>query len=455
MAVEFTIPKLGDNITEATIVSWLVDDGAEVAEGDDIVELETDKAVVPAPATAGGIIKFGNFKAGDVVEIDQVVATIETQNGDTTSADTPVADSSASSAADTSTAETDVTTETSPEETRPEPVPASAGSNGSQMDSTADDGVKITPVARKIAQDKGVNLSSITGSGDLGKITKDDVLQALSDEPESKPDDTQPAPPQPEAPAKPAVQPKPDSAKSTPTPEDEVLERHPLKGIRGVIARRMAESVQTTARVTLVTDVDATELVSLREQLKGRYAEAWGFAPGYNDLLAMIVAGGLRQFPYMNARFSADGASIEYLKPVNLGLAVDTDRGLLVTVIRDADHKGLQEIGSKFRELAKKARAGKAGPDELSGSTFTISSLGIFRVDAFTPVINLPEAAILGVGRIHDKPVVKDGEIVVRKMMTLSLVFDHRLTDGAPAARFLDYICELIEEPYLLFLTRK
>lgn len=229
----------------------------------------------------------------------------------------------------------------------------------------------------------------------------------------------------------------------------------PLKGIRGIVFRRMAESVHTTARVTLVTEVDATELVRLREQLKAKFGKDWGFAPGYNDLLGLIVANALRRFPYMNARVSAAGDAIEYLKPINLGLAVDTERGLLVTVIRDADTKGLQEFGAEFLALVDRARAGKSAPDDLSGGTFTISNLGMYRVDGFTPVINLPEAAILGVGRIISKPVVKDEEIVIGKMLALSLVFDHRLVDGAPAARFLDYICELIEEPYLLFLTQR
>ncbi|GAB4444624.1 MAG: pyruvate dehydrogenase complex dihydrolipoyllysine-residue acetyltransferase [Anaerolineae bacterium] len=434
MAVEFTIPKLGDNVTEATIVDWLVADGAEVAEGDELLEVETDKAVIPVPAPASGVIKFGNFKAGDIVKIDQVVATIEAQNGDP-APDTPSAPAEPAAAA-----------------------PAEP-SNGHQPAPAAAEGIKITPVARKMAQAQGVDLSSLSGSGEHGKITKLDVLQAVSGEvapdPAPAPAPATPAPLSPQPAPAPAPKPAPAAAPIAATPEGDVLERHPLKGIRGVIARRMAESTQTTARVTLVTEVDATELVSLREQLKARYAESWGFAPGYNDLLAMIVASGLRQFPYMNARFSADGEAIEHLKPVNMGMAVDTDRGLLVTVIRDADRKGLQEIGSEFRDLVKKARGGKASPDELSGSTFTITSLGTFRVDAFTPVINLPEAAILGVGRIADKAVVKDGQIVARKMMTLSLVFDHRLTDGAPAARFLDYVCELIEEPYLLFLTRK
>ena len=168
-----------------------------------------------------------------------------------------------------------------------------------------------------------------------------------------------------------------------------------------------------------------------------------------------MVANALHEFPYMNARFSADGEAIEYVKAINVGMAVDTDRGLLVPVIKNTDKLGLQEFGQAFRDLVGRARNNKSSMDDLSGGTFTITSLGIYRVEAFTPVINLPEAAILGVGRITEKPAVKDGEIAIRKMLTLSLVFDHRLTDGAPAAKFLDYLYDLIEEPYLLFLTRK
>ncbi len=427
MAVDFIIPKLGDNVKEATIVDWLVTDGAEVNQGDDVIELETDKAVVPVPANASGTIKFGPYKAGDVVAIETVVATI----GSRDASFVPRGDS--------------------------QPAPATEPANAPPAQPAApaiepETGLKATPVAQKMATEMGVDLSSIDGSGARGKITKADVLHAAGAE-EAAPAS---APTAPQALAAPVIPtPPPAVPKPTPTPQGDVLERVPVKGIRGIIARRMAESVHTTARVTLVTEVDATELVALREQLKGRYAEAWGFAPGYNELLAMIAANGLRQFPYMNARFAADGESIEILNPVNIGLAVDTERGLLVTVIRDLDKKGLQEIGSEFRGLVKRAREGKSGPDDLSGSTFTISNLGMFRVDAFTPVINLPDAAILGVGRIVEKPVVKDGNIVVRKMLTLSLVFDHRLVDGAPAAKFLDYICEIIEEPYLLFLTRK
>jgi pyruvate dehydrogenase E2 component (dihydrolipoamide acetyltransferase) len=423
MAVDFVIPKLGDNVNQATIVNWLVEDGAEVTEGDDILELETDKAVIPVPANASGVLRIGNFKAGDVVAIDQVVATIEEKNGATPQAENL---ESKTIVLDSKTLSTEEKTKITPEIASTQPAVASASP-------------KATPVAQKMAADLGVDLQTINGSGEHGKITKADVLQATS----------------PEKPAKPQPQPQPQPAPQPAAPAENVLERIPLKGIRGVIARRMAESVHTTARVTLLTEVDATELVALREQLKARFTQPWGFAPGYNDLLALIVANALRQFPYMNARLAADGEAIEYLKPINLGMAVDTDRGLIVPVIKDADKLGLQEFGTKFRELVDRARNGKSSLDDLSGGTFTITSLGIYRVEGFTPVINLPEAAILGVGRITDKPVVKNGEIVARQMMTLSLVFDHRLTDGAPAARFLDYICELVEEPYLLFLTKR
>jgi pyruvate dehydrogenase E2 component (dihydrolipoamide acetyltransferase) len=418
MAVEFFIPKL-EETEEVTIVSWLVEDGTLVNEGDEIIEVETDKAVVPVPAGAEGVLRIGNYKAGDVVPTETTLATIEPADG------TP--------APATETAEMP-------------PTPKATAESALSPDEA---GPKVTPVAQKMATDLGVDLNTVAGSGKHGKITKADVQQAARGEtPKPEPEAAPPIP-------KPAPAPSSPPSVATPSLDDDVLERVPLKSIRGVIARRMAESVHTTARVTLVTEVDATELVSLREQLKARFTEPWGFAPGYNDLLALIVANALRQHPYMNARMSADGESIEYVKPINMGMAVDTERGLLVPVIKDADKLGLQEFGTVFRDMVDRARQNKSNLDDLSGGTFTITSLGIYRVEAFTPVINLPQAAILGVGRINAKPVVKNDEIVARKMLTLSLVFDHRLTDGAPAARFLDYICEMIEEPYLLFLTKR
>jgi len=212
----------------------------------------------------------------------------------------------------------------------------------------------------------------------------------------------------------------------------------------------MVASSSQTARVTLVTEADATELVKVREQLKASVTEAWGFAPGYNDLLGLVVARALGEFPYMNARLSQDGQTVERLPFVHLGMAVDTERGLLVPVIRDAEQKSLRAFAAEFRALIERAREGKSLPDDLSGGTFTVTNLGMYEIDAFTPIINLPEAAILGAGRIQPKPVVHNGEIVTRPMWTLSLTFDHRLVDGAPAARFLQRIKQWVEHPYLL-----
>jgi pyruvate dehydrogenase E2 component (dihydrolipoamide acetyltransferase) len=459
MAIDFIIPKLGDDVSEATIVSWLVDDGTEVNEGDEILEVETDKAVVPIPANAAGFLKMGPYQAGDLVSILAVVATIGAK-------DEPFSPGSSGAQADETNQKSFNSGETVLEA---EPAAASPATS-TEVEALAEIGqpgdavstLRATPVAQRLAADLGIDLQSINGSGERGKITKQDVLEATDQQKSAELANAPEA--ETTAPAAEATGPKPVAVAPTPTksvpaaspaPAGDVLERIPLKGIRGVISRRMAESVHTTARVTLVTEADATELVTLREQLKARFTEVWGFAPGYNDLLALIVANALRQFPYMNARLSTDGDAIEQLAAINLGMAVDTDRGLMVPVIRDVDRLGLQEFGAVFREMVERARSGKSTLEDLSGNTFTITSLGIYRVDAFTPVINLPDLAILGIGRIKPKPVVKDDEVIVRKMVTLSLVFDHRLTDGAPAARFLDYICELIEEPYLLFLTKR
>jgi len=283
---------------------------------------------------------------------------------------------------------------------------------------------KVTPVAQRMAADVGVDLRGVTGSGPGGRIVKQDVTRAA----------------QPAAPTSVAL----------PLPVADVVERVPLKGVRGIIAERMAASVHTTARVTLVMEVDATEFVAARERIKAKVSKDWGFAPGYNDLLAKVVAVALRQFPYMNARLASD--AIEILSHVNIGMAVDTERGLLVPVVKDADKKNLRQFGEDFRRMVDGARIGRSLPDDLSGGTFTITNLGMYDIDAFTPVINLPEAAILGVGRIAPKAVPHGNEIVIRQMWTLSLVFDHRLVDGAPAARFLQMIKSLIEDPSLLMM---
>jgi pyruvate dehydrogenase E2 component (dihydrolipoamide acetyltransferase) len=224
-----------------------------------------------------------------------------------------------------------------------------------------------------------------------------------------------------------------------------------MKGVRRLTAERLAASLRATAPVTLVTEADATDFIKVREKVKSRVADEWGFVPGYNDLLGVLVTRALREFPYLNARLSEDGRAIQHLPEINLGLAVETERGLLVPVVRDAHRKGLRALAEEFRALVARARAGRSRPEDLSDATFTITNLGMYEIDAFTPIINLPQAAILGVGRIHPKPVARGEQVVVRQMWTLSLTFDHRLVDGAPAARFLQRVKSLVETPVLLF----
>ncbi len=460
MAVELFIPKLGQTVEEVTLVNWLVEDGAKISQGQEVMEVETDKAVFPVEANGKGFIHIGPYTVGQVLPVLTVVAIIGKETDKFEPAGAPSAEGEAAATAQETTAEAAASPETTPKDggekgrvfasPRARKLAASKNIELSQVTPTGWGGMrvaerdvlaylsqspKVTPVAQRMAADTGVDLRKVTGTGPGGRIVKEDVERAF-----------QPAETPTAAPA-PVVAPAPP-APAAQLPAVEVVERVPLKGVRAIIADRMGTSVHTTARVTLMMEVDATEFVAARERIKAKVSEAWGFAPGYNDLLAKIVAAALREHPYMNARLTPD--AIEILSHVNLGMAVDTERGLLVPVVRDADRKTLRQFGSEFRQMVDRARSGRALPDDLSGGTFTITNLGMYEVDAFTPVINLPEAAILGVGRIAPKVVPYNGSPAIRQMLTLSLVFDHRLVDGAPAARFLQRIKQLIENPYLL-----
>jgi pyruvate dehydrogenase E2 component (dihydrolipoamide acetyltransferase) len=218
--------------------------------------------------------------------------------------------------------------------------------------------------------------------------------------------------------------------------------------MRAIIADRMHTSHQTTAPVTLTTEVCVTSFVELRQQLVRELSDEIGFSISYNDLIVKAIALGLHAHPYMNARLEGD--VIQLLEDIHVSVAVDTPRGLVAPVIRDAYTKGIKEIGCEFHALVEKVRAGTLSPDDLSGGTFTLTNLGMFEIDAFTPIINLPQTAILGVGRIKPQPALMEDQLRIQQTLWLSLTFDHRLVDGAPAARFLQYIKRLIEDPRLL-----
>ena len=469
MVTEVILPKLGQTMEEGTIIEWLKEEGDEVKRGEVIFTTESDKATLEVEAPTKGYLRKILVPAGETVPVLTAVGLMtrtldEDLSGYEGQFQVPGSRSQVAEAAMPAPAE--------PETVEPETLKPASGRTFasprarklareknvdiSQVPGTGPNGriaerdvvayleslPQATPVARRLAGQAGVDLRTVEGTGPDGRILKEDVERAI--EQPQVPEATALATPAPET-----VQPetlKPETLKP------EVLK--PITGVRAVVAQHMSESHQATAPVTLTTEADATEFVDLRERLKASLADELGFNLGYNDLLIKLVARALREFPYMNARLEGDLATgaIRHLAHVNVALAVDAERGLLVPVVRDADQKGLVEIAHEVRRLVERARAGTALPDELTGSTFTITNLGVYEIDAFTPIINLPETAILGVGRIKARPAVVDGELRVRQTMWLSLTFDHRLVDGAPAARFLQRIKQLVEEPFLLLV---
>jgi len=449
MITEIILPKLGQTMEEGTIVEWKKREGDAVRRDEILFTVETDKAVMEVEATADGFLRKILVPVGQTVPVLAAVALLTT---------TAAEDVSGYRAAQAQAEEGAAL----PPVQQPAALPPEAPGR-----------LVASPRARKAAREKGIDLSLVAGTGPGGRIVEHDVLTSAAAQAPALPAaspratplaakaaqalgvDLAAVPPTGvsgrivKADVEAAVRPTPPFPAGLPTAEIQPGSI-PIAGLRRIIAERMAASHQSAARVTLVTEADATAFVEAREQLKAAVEADWGFAPGYNDLLAIVVVRALLEFPYMNARLSADAQTIDRLPYVNLGIAVDTDRGLLVPVIRDAGHKGLRALGAEFRSLVERARAGKSLPDDLTGGTFTITNLGMYDIDAFTPIINLPEAAILGAGRIQARPAVYGSQIVARQMWALSLSFDHRLVDGAPAARFLQRIKRLVENPYLL-----
>ena len=459
MVTEIILPVLGETMNEGALVEWLKKEGEPVQRGEVLFTVESDKATLEVEAPASGFLREIRVPAGQTVPVLAVVGLI------TTTADEQISKSAnqqISKSADLQISKSANQQIGKPEAISPSPpLPYSPAPSGRLF---------ASPRARKLAREKGVDLVQVAGSGPDGRIVERDVAAYLEAQPKWTPvarrlaeqaglDLAHIAPISPGARiTKEDVERAIASSAATPSlpsiPPSATAE-FPLAGVRAVIARRMAESHRTTAPVTLTTEADATDLVHVRERLKESLAGELGFNLGYNDLFIKLAARALREFPYMNARLEGSpeegaGAVIRHLAQVNVALAVDTERGLLVPVVREADRKGLVEIARELRGLVERVRSGKALPDELAGSTFTITNLGVYEVDAFTPIINLPETAILGVGRIKARPAVVDGALCVRQTMWLSLTFDHRLVDGAPAARFLQRIKQLVEEPYLM-----
>jgi pyruvate dehydrogenase E2 component (dihydrolipoamide acetyltransferase) len=447
MAREVILPKLGQTMEEGSIVEWFKQEGDEVKRGEILFTVESDKATLESESPARGYLRKILVPAGVTVPVLTPVAIIagtldeDISELQVAGSELAVARSEPSAQAEAPQLE-DVKREGGRVFASPRArmcarehgvdlaLVTGTGPNGRVVERDVFAYVermpKATPMARKVAVELGVDLATVRGTGIGGKITQEDV----------------------EAVAAPIAVPTPAPVPA-PAALPVVAAEVPMSGVRAIIAQRMVAGNTVAAPVTLTIEADATQFVALREQLKARFAKELGFSVGYNDLLIKLVAHALRAFPALNAQLDEAAGVIRRLDAVHVALAVDTERGLLVPVVRDADRKGLKVAATELRAVVERARTGRATPDELGGSTFTITNLGMYEIDAFTPIINLPETAILGVGRIKERPAAVNGELCVRKMMWLSLTFDHRLVDGAPAARFLQYIKDLVEDPFL------
>lgn len=439
MAVEVVMPRLGWGGEDGSLVEWVKRDGDEVAVGEIICTVEGDKAVQEVESLDRGVLRIppGSPEPGVKVPVGTVLAYLIGPGEKAPFESTrrpPPGSISISPRARRVAGELGVDWTTLAGSGRTSRIVERDVLAAAKRTNEGENG-RVSAVARRVAGELGVDLEELIQAKPGTRITRADVEEAASRQRGSTG----------------ATRPRPSEHASDARQMEPAVHDVPMGTIRRIIAQRMAESARTAAPVTLTTEADATDLVRLREQLKKDRAGTNVVIPSYNDLFAKAVAAALQNHPELNASIRED--RIISHASVSVGIAVDTERGLLVPVIHEVQNKSLGQIARESAPLIERARAGRATLEDLSGGTFTITNLGVYEIDAFTPIINLPEGAILGVGRIVAKPVVLDEvteTIGVRKMVALSLTFDHRLVDGAPAARFLQDLKRLIERPTLL-----
>jgi len=526
MAREFKLPDVGEGLTEAEVVNWLVEVGDSVSEDQPVAEVETDKAVVEVPSPVDGTVAEIRAEAGEMVPVGEVIIVFETDDADATSAD-----------------EEGIASGDAEETTAAEQAP-DAGAEQITTDAEpepSDGRVFAAPSARRLARELGVDIAAVEGSGPGGRISETDVRAHAENDGAPEPPATEPsggksatrrvtdeggeagAPSAGGASAETADR----SAADGPTPADrdrtlaapatrrladergvdiddvptdrqrdgqpfvepeqvveyaetqqraqaadadavasaeseaeageapaagaEGGERVPYRGIRRTIGQRMERSKYTAPHVTHHDDADVTELVEAREELRD-VAEERGIKLTYMPFVARAVVAALREFPYLNSQLDEEAEEIVLREEYNLGVAVGTDAGLMVPVVDDVDRKGMLQIASEMNELIQKAHDRTIGREEMQGGTFTITNFGAIGGEYATPIINYPQTAILGLGAIREKPRVVDGDVVSRHVLTLSLSIDHRVIDGAQAARFTNRVVEYLENPTLLLL---
>lgn len=461
MALEFKLPTLQEGVDSATVVKVLVAVGDTVAEGDSVIEVETDKASVEVPTTVAGKVQQIHVEEGKDVSTGQVVLTLAATDEATGTTETvEVAPTPASevpkAAAEVKTG--DVPTHVAaPAEPIKEPVvpaapvsaatPAAAAPEADELpDASA---VPAAPSVRRFAREIGVDITKVPGSGPAGRISVEDV-KAYS---RTQSAGAQPAPTAPAVAAAPSVAAGPVTA-AQPLPDFSKwgqVEREAMSGVRRTTAQHLSQAWVTIPHVTHHDKADITEMEKFRKQY-GPKVQELGAKLTMTAILLKVMTAAVKVFPQFNASVDMTTNEIVYKKYYNMGVAVDTDRGLLVPVIRDTDQKSIAQIAVELGEISAKARDKKLTLDDMSGGTFTLSNLGGIGGQYFTPIVNWPEVAILGVARSRMEPVYIDGEFVPRNLLPLSLSYDHRIIDGADAARFMRWIINVLEDPLLLAL---
>ncbi|SDP42408.1 pyruvate dehydrogenase E2 component (dihydrolipoamide acetyltransferase) [Actinopolyspora xinjiangensis] len=422
---EIHMPRLSDTMEEGVISTWHKQVGDQINRGDVVAEIETDKAVMEMEAYDDGVLEKILVGEGETVPIGVPIGLMGDGSGAAAAAGPSESDAQESS---TGSGEAGASADSAAAEAAPRPAAASPAESGAEPHGRP----KASPLARAVAREKGVDLSTVTGTGPGGRIIRVDIEAAAeaaggaeqrrSQAPESRP-----------------------AERSEAEQRDPELEEIPLSNIRKVTARRLTESKQQAPHFYLTSAVDVTDLVSFRADLNERLQASGGPKVSVNDLVVKACATALRANPSVNVSFRDE--KLFQHKRVHLGVAVALDSGLVVPVIPDADRKSVSEIAAEGKEKAERARDGKLKPDEMSGSTFSVSNLGMFGIEEFSAVINPPEAAILAVGATREEVQVQDGEFVVRKMMRMTLSADHRAVDGAVGAVFMQQLTSLLQDP--------
>jgi 2-oxoglutarate dehydrogenase E2 component (dihydrolipoamide succinyltransferase) len=415
MSIDVTVPALGESIVEATVGRWLKQIGDQVAAGEPLVELETDKVNMEVVAPDGGTMQSVLKQEGDTVGAGDVLAVLgdAVVSGDGKTNSSPPRAQPAQPAA-------------------PEPAAPTA---------ETDDSARSTPLARRIAAEHGVDINQVPGSGPSGRVTREDVTAYLQQQPSPTP--TAPAPVS--GPAQPAAPPTQESTAGT-RPEERVR----MSRRRQTIARRLVEAQQTAAMLTTFNEVDMSAIMAIRRERRDAFKERFGIGLGFMSFFTRAVVGALKAYPRLNAEIQGDEMIVK--RYYDIGIAVGAEEGLVVPVVRDADRLTFAEIEQQIASLAERARSGQLSLAELQGGTFTISNGGIYGSLLSTPILNAPQVGILGMHKIEERPIALNGEVVIRPMMYLALSYDHRIVDGNEAVRFLVKVKELIEDPTLLLL---